>query len=383
MIQNTFRIYVIATIFIALIAFPILNDEFKFVKDIESSENRKMASKPVMNFSYLDPYPAQYEKYYDDNFSIRSLMVRYFNLINIKAFRKSPVPDKVVIGKDNWLFMAGKELETYQGINRFEVEELEAYRLELEYRKKYLEERDIKYYFMIAPVKASIYPEKMPNMIFRYTQQSWGEQLIDYMDKNSDFKIIDLYEVLRARKEQELVYFMLDNHWNQLGAFYSAYEFFSHVDSDLPGFSVIPPEEYTISKSEISTGNIFSMISKIGYDKDYSFMVEPKSGFLANDVKPVGYPVVKGFPYPHEYEMDKEIPGSDKPKIVIICDSYGGNIFPFIAENFSRSVKIFDCWQYKLNEDIVNSEKPDVVLVVALESNLKALLDFQSRLNPE
>jgi len=383
MIQNTFRIYLIATIFIVLISFPILNDEFKFVKDIESSENREMTSKPVMQFTFLDPFPGQYEKYYNDNFSIRSLMVKYFNLLSLKVFNKSPVPDKVVIGKDNWLFMAGRELDTYQGFKRFEETELEACRLELEYREKYLEERGIKYYFMIAPVKANIYSEKMPNMIFRYSEQSWGEQLIDYMDKNSDFKIINVYETLRTKKDKELVYFMLDNHWNQLGAFYSAYEFFKHVESDLPGLSVIPQEDYSISKSEISTGNILSMISKIGYDQDYSFKVEPKSGFQAKDVKRVGYPVVKGFPYPHEYELNKEIAGSDKPKIVIICDSYGGNIFPFIAENFSRSVKIFDCWQYKLNEDIVNSEKPDVVLVVALESNLKALLDFQSRLNLE
>jgi alginate O-acetyltransferase complex protein AlgJ len=382
MINNKFRIIFLGTVFLAIISFPIINDEFKLVKDIESSENRKMAAKPVINYTYLDPYPVQYEKFYNDNFSIRSLMVKYFNLLNIEFFKKSPVPDKVVIGRDNWLFMADKELNSYQGLNRFNESELEAFRQELEYRKTYLEARGCKLYFLVAPIKANIYSEYMPASIFQVNKQSWGEQLIEYLDNNCAVKPVNVYDVLRANKDKELVYFMLDNHWNELGAFYCASEFFRRLHDDIPGISVPSIDDYNISKTEINTGNIVSMLSNIGNYSDFSIKLEPKSGFMAKDVKPAGYPVIPGFPYPWEYEMDKEIPGLSKPKILIITDSYGVNIFPFIAEGFGRSVKIFDAWQYKLNEDIVASEKPDVVLVIALESNLRSMLKYRATLNP-
>lgn len=342
-----------------------------------------MASKPVMDFSYLDNFPGPYEKYYNDNFTIRSIMVKNYNLLNLEVFKKSPVPDQVVIGKDKWLFMAGKELESYEGKNRFEQSELEAYKEELEYRKKYLEERGCKFYFVIAPVKANIYPEKMPAEIFRFNKQSWGEQLNEYLEANCDVKPINVYNILRANKDHELLYYMIDNHWNELGAFYAATEIFKRFQKDFPEIEIASLEDYNIVKSVKKIGNIAQMLSGIGNYSDYTFQLIPKSGFQAQDVTPAGYPVVKGFPYPADYEKDKEIKGSAKPKILIITDSYGVNIFPFIAEGFGRSVKIFDAWQYKLNEDLVNAEKPDIVLLIALESNVRTLLKYQSRLDPK
>jgi alginate O-acetyltransferase complex protein AlgJ len=376
MISNKYRIGFLVAVFLVIIAFPVINDKLGLVKDIESKENRKMAAKPVMDFTYLDPYPAKYEKFYNDNFSIRSIMVKYFNLLNIEFFKKSPLPDKVVIGKDNWLFMAEKELDSYQGLKRFSEEELEAFNKEFEYRIDYLKERNCKYYFMVAPIKANIYSEYMPSTIFQVKKQSWGEQLNEYLEKNSRCKPVNVYDFLREKKDEELVYFKLDNHWNQLGAFYCAQEFFKRLKVDFPDTKIPSLEDYTITKTEITNGNIVSMLSNIGGYSDIAIKLEPRAGFKAKDVKAAGYPVIPGFPYPGEYEFDKEVPGSSQPRIVIIADSYGKNIFPFIADNFSRSVKIFDAWQYKLNEDVVNAEKPDVVLVIALESNLRSLLKF-------
>jgi hypothetical protein len=383
MAENRMRPYLIMIIFICIIFFPVINSRFDLVKDIKSSENRQMSSKPEMIYSHLDIFPEQYEKYYNDNFTIRSFLVKCYNLLNIELFKKSPVPNKVVIGKDKWLFMAGDELDSYAGKNRFEQSELEEFKQELEYRKKYLEQRDCKFYFVVAPVKANIYSEKMPDEVFRFSEQCWGEQLLEFLNENSNVKPIDIYPTLRKNKDKELLYFMIDNHWNQLGAYYSACEILKRIQIDFPEIEIPSLEDYNISKTEKNIGNIQQMLSNINIYRDYSFELKPKKGFQAVDVPPAGYPVVKGFAYPKDYEKDKEIKGSTKPKILIITDSYGVNIFPFLAENFSRSVKIFDAWQYKLNEDIVNSEKSDVVLVIVLESNLRSMLKNKSSLNSD
>ena len=92
----------------------------------------------------------------------------------------------------------------------------------------------------------------------------------------------------------------------------------------------------------------------------------------------MGYPVVKGFPYPWEFEMVRERKDTTMPKLLLISDSFAGNLFPYISEPFSRSVKIFDSWQYKLNEEIVIAEKPDVVVLIVQESNIRNMLKYLS-----
>jgi alginate O-acetyltransferase complex protein AlgJ len=97
----------------------------------------------------------------------------------------------------------------------------------------------------------------------------------------------------------------------------------------------------------------------------------------------VPYPSVRGFPYPKEFETDFVTADTTKPSLLLFSDSFGHQIFPTLAEHFSRSVKIFDCWQYKLNPNIVTHEKADIVVLMMLEGNLRNIFEFQSHLKPE
>ena len=383
MTYNIFRASIITVSFLLIISFPFINDKLKLVKDIASSENRQMTQRPPFDIKHLDPYPERFEKYYNDNFTIRSTMVKYYNLVNLEVFKKSPLPDKIVIGNDGWLFLAGDEDDSYKGKNSLTIAELNAFKLELTYRKKYLNDMGCKFYFLIAPSKANIYSDKIPNNSFRFYTQSWGEQLIDYLNKNSEIDPINVYDVLRASKKDELLYYKLDNHWNELGAFYSVNEVLKSIHKDFPEISPTGIDQYKIEKTNTNKGNIVGMLSNTGDFKDFSIKLIPNVGFKATDAPLVGYPPVKGFPYPWEYEKDKEIKDNGKNKILIISDSFGEKTFPFFAEHFTRSVKIFDAWEYKLNKKIVEAEKPDVVVLVVLEANLRNVLRFQSRLKSE
>lgn len=379
--KNKFRFITISVLFVLIISFPLINSRILLIKDVASTENRQLSLKPDFDITSLDAYPENYEKYYNDNFSMRNILTKYYNILCVEALKKSPYPDKVVIGKEGWLFPSGNQIESYKGINRLTTKELEAFRLELEFRKKYLNQRGCKFYFVIAPDKTNIYSDKIPNTIFRYNKQSWGEQLIEYLYKYSDFKPINIYETLRANKNKELLYYKLDHHWNPVGAYYASNVVLNWIHNDFSDVSINSLNEYNITKSKTKTGNLINMLGYTGQYYDYEFKLSPKYGFKAVSVPNAGYKVIEGFAYPWEYEHCKEIIGSNKPKILIIADSYGDLLFPILAEQFSRTVKIFDSWQYRLNEDVVNGEKPDVVLLIALESNMKALLNNQARLN--
>lgn len=380
MAHYKFRNILVSIVFLGLIFFPFINGKVWLLKDIENTENRQPAAKPEFDIKHLDAYPGNFDKYYSDNFTLRQRFIKYYNNLNLVVFKKSPVPDQVIIGDDGWLFSAGNEIDAYRGKRSLSTDELEAFRLELEYRKQYLEERGCEFYFLVAPVKHNIYHDYLPASFFRLSKKSWGEQLIDYLSEKSSIKLINIYHTFQQSKKHGLMYFKLDNHWNKKGAFFAAQEVLNCLREDFPLLDTLSYSDYTIKDSISHGGNIAGMLSNTQLFTDSVFELVPKGGFKSEEYQKVGYPPVEGFPYPWEHETVRVIKGSDKPKILIISDSFGGNIFPYISDSFGRSVKIFDSWQYKLNEDIVNAEKPDVVLLIVLEANLRNMLEHQSRL---
>ena len=378
MTHSRFRIYSISVLFVGMLAFAFLNGIFNLVKDSNGTENRKLASKPELLFKTIDQYPAKYEKYYNDNFSIRSLLIKYFTILNLKLYHISPIPKQVIIGDDNWLFYADTHLDSYEGKHRFTDAELREIKQEFEYRRDYLAKRGCRFYVAIAPVKNNIYSDKMPYSYYRENTQSWGEQINEYMTKKSTVPMVNLYPILRNNKNAQLVYLKLDTHWNSLGAFYATNEILKTINKDFPEIKPYAINDYTIKKRETLRGNLSDMLSNTLQFRDVAFDMQPRKGYKAEEQPKRGYPVVADFPYLDEYEMENEIADTQKPRLLLISDSFGGAVFPFLSESFSRTVKIFDGWQYKLNEQIVEQEKPQIEVLLVLESSFRNMFQFES-----
>ncbi|PBQ33832.1 hypothetical protein CNR22_19280 [Sphingobacteriaceae bacterium] len=377
--ENKFRIYALVILFLAAISFPLINSRLHLLHDIQSFENRAMAKKPVFDIEHLDPFPARYDTFYTDHFDLRNRYIRYFNIYNVLTYRKSPLPS-VVIGKDNWLYIMGEEMDSYMGKNRFSEKELGDFNAELTYRKNYFEQRGIKFYFLVVPCKASIHTENIGYEYFRMHKDSWGEQLNSYLNKNTSVKPIEVFDSLRKYKGTQNLFYKLDNHWNDLGAFYTANEVLKRMHTDFTEIEPLNLSDYTLNYSEKPAGNLEKMLGNLGVFSESYVALKPKKNLLAHDADKANYPSTPGFAYPWEYEKVREISPSKKPKLLIISDSFGRSIFPFLSENFSKTVKIFDSWQYQIHEEIVAQEKPDAVLLMINEPILRSFLKSSPRI---
>jgi len=374
-----FRISLTIIFFLAIISFPMINGQTGLIKDIKSTENREIAAKPDIETCPISDYPGEYEKYYNDHFSIRSILVKSFNVFELNILKKTPLPDKVVIGKDGWLFSSGDEEDSHRGLNPLTETELKAFKAELEYRQNYLKKRNCKFYYIIAPAKSNIYPDKIPHDEYFEGASSWGEQLIAYLNENSSVKPINVFDVFKSLEKRDSLYYKIDDHWNQVGGFYATQEILKRIHQDFPQVYADSISSYQFKDIPLQKkGDLAKMMAFAGHFTDYDHPFLPKSGFKSRNTPLRGYPGIPDFT--DDYEIDKEIRGSQAPRILVISDSFGHKIFPFLSEHFSRSVKIFDAWQYKLNEDIVNAEKPDIVLLISWEANIKDILLHQSRL---
>ncbi len=374
-----FRIYLISGVFIAIIFFPFVNDRLNLVKDLPNLENRKLAEKPVLDLGLLDPYPAAFEKYYNDTFSFRSRLVNYFNAYNCIFLKKSPYPDKVIIGNHGWLYVAGNDMDAWLSKNRFSEKELREIKEELERRAAWLATKNCKFYVMITPGKANVYPEYIPHTLRQINKQGWGEQLIEYVRKNSNVNMVDVFSYYRTVKSKDLFYYALDNHWNRLGGFHAANAAIKDMQKDFKQLDLLDLKNYEVIQSPREKGNLKQMLGNLEIYQDTEYDVVPKAGFKYVETPKQNYPTPEGFPYPWEYEFDYEIKGSDKPRLLVFSDSFGGGAMPYLSENFSRSVKIFGGWTYHIDRDIVEKEKPDVVLLMIQEPLIRNIYSSFSK----
>jgi len=360
--------------FVILLLIPELNSVFGFISDTENLENRKLNDRPEFILAKLDPFPEAYEKYYNDHFFMRNFMNKLWSEFSIKYLKKSPSP-KSIIGKNGWLYMTERELETYLAKNLFSKSELDSFVTEISNRVKYLESIGTKYYFVVAPTKYSIYPEYLPNMYQIEQRKTRTDQIINALSDVQGVNIIDLRETLLKHKLDYEMFKHTDNHWNSYGAYFAYREIIDRIRDDFPDvIPAYPLDSFKIEELNVKGGNIATIING-----EYIFREthQPEIKFINQKIyegNPGNYPVTKGFPYPYEYEKVDSTALQNAPKVLIIRDSFGNALMPFLSANFSESVYIFDAWQYKLNKDIVDNEKPDIFIQLSLECHYHNLL---------
>ena len=164
--MHLYKNHIILYVFILLIGFFVINQQFFIIKDIDYNENKTKAEKPEFEISRLDYYPINFEAYFRDNFSLRGYFIKYMGWIYRHIWNKSPKPDKVIIGQGDWLFNVDKELDCFYGKRNFNDEQLNVVLSEFQFRKRILDSMGIKMFVVIHPTKYSIYPEKLPPFLF-------------------------------------------------------------------------------------------------------------------------------------------------------------------------------------------------------------------------
>ncbi len=137
---------------------------------------------------------------------------------------------QTLMGKNDMFFykteLDGKPIWDYMGINHFTEAEMAAIAANLTATRDHLNAVGIEFYTMCIPNKEIIYAENMPDTIARVNEVSRGEQLAEYLHKNTDLIFVYPKDALMANKDKIQLYYSTDSHSNQIGAFVNMQEFF-------------------------------------------------------------------------------------------------------------------------------------------------------------
>ncbi len=364
----------ISLVFAVLIMLPFSNRILHFLNDTKSAENRATAPMPDFDINELDPFPQDYESYYQDNFFIRNWINAAYSEISRKIFKKSPT-DKAMIGVDGWLYIKTDELKNYLSQNIFTEDELNRFKQEIIRRSHYLDSLNCKYYFVVVPTKYSVYPEFLPR-VYRWNEgYTRTDQIIDAISGIDNMVLIDLRKTLNDNKDKGLMFRPSDNHWSDLGAYYAYATIIDSIRKDFPEVRpAFPLDSFNIETKPINIGNIAQMMNA---GDDYQEEM-PRISFKNQQVwemEKAGYEAPRKFSFEHVYELAFTNRNDKNPTLLLIRDSFGNTIIPFIPAHFAKSTVIFDAWQYKLNKPIVDKERPDVFVQLTMECNYDDLLE--------
>lgn len=366
--------YIFIVAFFGFLVLPWLNGSIPILNKVVSTENRALTKFPEIDTCDMDKFPLYLENYLTDQLSTRNNWIRFYNRLNIFVFKSSPVSLKGFVGKNNWLFLAGEELKTYAGTALFSQDELTEFKTEMLRRKKIISAYKAKLLIAIVPNKSNIYPEFMPNYLRQSEHGGYGQQLHRFLKENG-LPVIDLYSSLLNNKTRD-VYFKTDNHWNDFGAFIACNEILKQMQSSFASVKLLDTLLHPIKTYQEKPGCIASQLSIEKETSDMNYHPSPilnKTTLVAKKK----YPVMKDFPYGDEYETVYMQSDTTLPKVLLIRDSFGKRLIPYLAEECSKCTAIWDGWHYGLNEDIIKDTKPNFVIYLISESQLKNVMKYQ------
>ena len=368
------RIIFIAA-FLGLLYFPLVNQRARF---IAKTYEGIIPTAPEPNFRQLDKFPSLYENYFDQTFEMKPWMVGIDAKFKVNVFNLSPNPDKVVVGRDRWLFIAGEKMDAYRGVYPFSGEQLEIIKKHLHARALHAREiSGARLYLVIIPLKQSVYPEYLPLHIKKVRPETRTEQFQNIFRNDTLVKVIEVKTDLQREKSSHLLYYKTDNHWNDMGGYVAYKKLISVLRNDYPQLKPVGLEKFILDTSQVAIGGEANMLNAGDWlhENRFDYLSGPTT--KAKEAPKRGYKATEGFPYPWDFEMVRTTGDTTLPDALIFRDSFTDAMFPFLSENFNRTVFIFDAWEYKANYDIVDTEKPDIIIYLTIESDLDSYLTFE------
>lgn len=351
--------WLIALGFVIALWLPLSDQFFGWAPEIDLGEKRRLIEAPRLEETPLADYPDRFEEYYNDRFGLRSAFIRGYRLITSRLLGLST--EKVLIGKEGWLYYSGPVIDDFMGRRESPHEHFDRWQSKLETWTDWFQERGMTYLFIPAPNKVSIYPEHLPDRIRKRAARTRMDRLKDYLAENSRVPLFDLREPLRAAKGEGLLYHPNDSHWTDLGAFVAWREICREISAatgtnleldcgSLSGYRRV---------QKVHEGDLAEMI---GFGKAFaapSLFLEPNIPFVRTRIleKP------EGADWLWHGMLLKENPEKEGT-LLMFHDSFTRHaLIDYLGQQFRRSVFVYlrrpDFESVKF---MVERENPDVVL---------------------
>lgn len=323
--------------------------------DVQSSDNRVLAERPVFSAGNYSGFARAYEDYFNDHLPFREELIETQAMTDFLLFKNSS--DRVIAGKEGWLFYSvkydGDPMADYDGSKPLSKSELKAIARNCETMDAYMKERGGEFILFIAPNKERVYSEYMPDKYGAPAENDNVTTLVSYIREHTDVKVVYCYEDLMAEKGKtaEPLYYKTDTHWNQYGAYVGSSRLLGELGIKLPQATAVKAGEGSGDLARLL--HLSAMFA--GADNEYEM-----EGF-----KP------EGERYDNEgYHSEiRYVNAAGDPRRVYMCrDSFGDAMVDYVGSCFAETKFIY---QQDFSLKDVKEFEPDILVYEVVERYLR------------
>lgn len=354
-------------LFLGIICAPFADKLIGLDPAPAQNENRTLAVLPrlELNSKSLTSFPSQFEAYFNDHFGFRRTLIRWNSLFKLFVLKISPSPT-VLVGRKGWFFGAESQfLDVYRADAPFAPSELARWQAVLEERNQWLNDRGIRYLFVIVPESATIYPEYLPSSIKRVHPKSQLDQLVEHLQAHSKVDVLDLRNALWQAKAQDRLYHRTDTHWNDAGAFVGSQQIIGRLARQFPELKHRDSPDFSQQVKTGPGGDLARLMGLVDVVREEWIRLVPKA-WRSRSVHVVEMPGGDG-----HLSNTMEIAGLNSPRAMMLHDSFGIALFPFVAEQFGHILfQRYPTAPLDFPTELIKEEQPQVVIQEVVERSL-------------
>ena len=362
----------ITALFCAFIGVFLVANAVSPDRTFSEVENRNLEQLPAVDFGtpeklfrdgnfFNGQFMRDFETYTTDQFIGRDAWV------DLKARTERALGKK----ENNNVYFADNDTL----ITRFDQPAADRVTENLNYVNKFVENVDIPVVFSLIPTQACIWADRLPEGAPNASQTDLMAQAQGAV---TGATWADVYTPLMEHKDEDIFY-RTDHHWTSLGAYYG----YTGLAQAL-GYEPVSLDSYTETvRSTEFYGTVFSSSGVRWVSPDTISTYVPDTGITVvshtydNKGNPVEEPrslYVESFlNVKDKYSMflggNQSLgvvttPNTDKPKLLIIRDSYTDSLVPFLTPHFSE-IHLIDLRYYKLSiQEYIQQNEIDQALVL-------------------
>ncbi len=369
--MTSYRHLTAAVAFALLLVLPTLDQVLGLSARFSNTENRALTGPPPLHFPHVGSFVRQFDQYYKENFGGRNPLFYLYSRWKLRVLGESPLPEKVVVGRNGWFYLGNSYnhvIDQHRGLQLLTADSAQIIANHLVGRQQELARRGVQLYVLIAPDSHTIYPEYLPDRL----QPSSVPSRLDVLKQavgRTTVPFVDIRDTLRRAKQQHVVYYQTDTHWNDYGTLIGCAALLGRMRQDNPTLPPAQISEYSIDQQRGVGGDLVRMLTLQDELKDpVYYAIRPAPARMARQAATVPNPV-SGFPSTRFVGPTD----NNSTNLLLIGDSFSHSMMQFLPGYFGKSYFVR---ARRLDSALVQTERPNVVVIEVVERNLNYLADF-------
>tara|TARA_R110001583_G_scaffold82491_1_gene218777 strand:- start:15075 stop:16751 length:1677 start_codon:yes stop_codon:yes gene_type:complete len=351
--------------FLLMIVLPTMDNLFS-LDYTKLKEKRELILKPDLNYNNIDNYPSSFETYYNDHFGFRDLLISTGGLLKAKFFHTSPSEEKVIIGKDNWVFYWKPDIQSsYKNENPFTTKGIEEFSQMLISTQAWANENNKIFYASIYPNKHSIYENKLPSRIRNLKKDTIDRTDVAYkiLQENSILNINYVKDFI-DNKDKKQLYYKHDTHWNAQGAMIAYKAIINGLRSkDTSIKRPLESKDFEIVvEPDFSHGDLLDFMGVDNSGKWFTEKVEKLKYKQKQELVVKQNFFGKRTTFIHNKTVD------ENKTVLLVGDSYSNELLKLLPLQFK---KIYFSRNIRLSQQVIEKINPDIIIYGIVERNLE------------